>query len=64
MATQKFTNFDTLKMHADMTAFTIQSNKLVANEIKDNQVLSEPSYGKNPMNFLANPTGATLENIF
>ena len=37
MATQKFTNFEVfLKMHADMTTVTIQSNKLVSNEIKDN----------------------------
>ena len=38
MAAQKFTNFDKLfkKMYADMTAVTIQSNKIVLNEIKDN----------------------------
>ena len=37
MATQKFTNFDDfLKMHADMMAVTIQSNKIVSNEVKDN----------------------------
>ena len=32
------TNFDKffLKMYADMTAVTIQSNKIVSNEVKDN----------------------------
>ena len=37
MAAQKFTNFDRIfkKMHADMTAVTIQSNEIVSNEIKD-----------------------------
>ena len=36
MATQIFTNFDKFffKMHADMTAVTIQSNKVVLNEVK------------------------------
>ena len=38
MATQKFTNFDKFfkKMHTDMTAVTIQSNKIISNEVKDN----------------------------
>ena len=37
MAAQKFTNFDFFKkMHADMTAVTIQSNKSVPNEVQDN----------------------------
>ena len=38
MATQKFTNFDKFyfKMHADMTAVTVQFNKIVLNEVKDN----------------------------
>ena len=37
MAAYKFTNFDTffLKMHADMTTVTVQSNKIVSNEVKD-----------------------------
>ena len=37
MAAQKFTNFDKLfkKMYADMTAVTIQSNKIVSNEVED-----------------------------
>ena len=39
-----------------MAAVTIQSNKLVLNEVKDNQGLLQPSYRKNQMNFLANPT--------
>ena len=30
-----------------MTAVTIQSNKIVLNEVKDNQELLETSYGKN-----------------
>ena len=38
-----------------MTAVTIQSNKIVSNEAKDNQALLEPSYRKNRMDFLANP---------
>ena len=36
MAAQKFTNFDVFLMHADTTAVTIQSNKIVSNEVKDN----------------------------
>ena len=43
-------------MYADVTAITIQSNKIVLNEVKDNYTLLEPSYGKNQTNFLANPT--------
>ena len=35
MATQKFTNFDFL-MYIDVTAVTIQSNKIAWNEVKDN----------------------------
>ena len=33
-------------MHTDMTAVTIQSNKNVLNEVKDNSGLLEPLYGK------------------
>ena len=33
-------------MHADMTAITIQSNKLISNEVKDSYVLLESFYGK------------------
>ena len=37
MATHKFISFDKFfKIHADMTAITIQSNKIVLNEVKDN----------------------------
>ena len=37
MATQKFTDSDKFfKMHIDMTAVTIQSNKIVSSEVKDN----------------------------
>ena len=37
MAIQKFINFDKFfEMHSDMTAVTIQSNKIVSNEVKDN----------------------------
>ena len=32
-------------MHTDMTAVTIQSNKIFLSEVKDNQVLLQPSYG-------------------
>ena len=36
MAAQKFTIFDKFfLMHADMTAVTILSNKIVSNEVKD-----------------------------
>ena len=40
MATQKFTSFDKILfvfflMHTDMTSVTIQSNKIVSNEVKD-----------------------------
>ena len=31
-----------------MTAVTTQSNKIVLNEVKDNQALLETSYGKKP----------------
>ena len=38
MGTQKFTHFDKFfkKMHVDMTPVTIQSNKIILNEVKDN----------------------------
>ena len=37
MATQKFTNFGKFfLMHTDMTAVTIQSNKIVSSEVNDN----------------------------
>ena len=39
-----------------MTAVTIQSNKIALNEVKDNEAPLEPSYRKNKMNVLANPT--------
>ena len=45
MTTQKFSSFFFL-MHTDMTAVTIQSYKIISNEIKDIQELLEPSYGK------------------
>ena len=37
MPTQKFTNFYVFfkKIHTDMTAVTIQSNKIISNELKD-----------------------------
>ena len=37
MVTQKFTNYDKFfKMYIDMTDVTIQTNKIVLNEVKDN----------------------------
>ena len=37
MTAQKFATFDKFfYMHADMTAVTIQSNKIVSNDVKDN----------------------------
>ena len=48
MVTQKFTNFGKfLLRYADMAAVTIQSNKIVLNEVKDNYALLEPLYRKN-----------------
>ena len=46
-------NSSFLKMYAGMTAATIQSNKIVSNEVKDDYAVLEPPYGKNQMNFLA-----------
>ena len=37
-----------------MTAVTIQSNKIASNEVKDNEMLLELSYGKKQTKFLAN----------
>ena len=53
MVMQKFINFFK-KIHADITAVTIQSNKIVLNKVKDNKVLLEPSYRKKKKNFSAN----------
>lgn len=56
MATQKFTTFDKyFLIHADKTAVTVQSSKIVSNEVKDKQALLEPSYRKIQMNYLVNP---------
>ena len=38
-----------------MTAVTIQSNKIVLNEIKDNWALLEPSYRKKPNELFGQP---------
>jgi len=47
MVTQKFTDFDKyFFVNTLMTAVTIHSNKIVLNEVKDNEVLLEPSYRK------------------
>lgn len=46
MTTQKFSSLFFFLMHTDMTAVTIQSYKIISNEIKDSQALLEPSYGK------------------
>ena len=45
-AIQKFSNFKFFKLHVNMTAVTIQSNKIVLNQVKDNQALLESSYRK------------------
>ena len=42
-------------MHADMTAVTIQSDKMVWNEVNDNQALLEPTYRKRKMNIFGQP---------
>ena len=47
-------------MHTDMTAVTIQSNKIVLNEVKDDYALLEPSYRKNLANFLT----TTIKKLF
>ena len=44
----KIHQFWFFSMHADMTAVTIQPNKIVLNEVKNNQALLEPSYRKKP----------------
>ena len=49
MATQKFTSFDKILfvfflMHTDMTSVTIQSNKIVSNEVKESY--SQLTWGK------------------
>ena len=49
-------------MLTDMTAVTIQSNKIVLYGTKDNQVLLESSYGKKQMNFLASPILSVILN--
>ena len=38
-----------------MTAVTIQSNKIVSNEVKDNYVPLEPSYGEKPNELFGQP---------
>ena len=38
-----------------MMAVIIQSNKIALNEVKDNQVLLEPSYGKKQTKVLVSP---------
>ena len=38
-----------------MTSVTIQSNKIVLNDVKDNKAPLQPPY-RGKMNFLANPT--------
>ena len=50
-------------MNTDRTAVTIQSNKIVSNDIKDNQALLEPSYRKNQTNFLSNLVKETLGKV-
>ena len=38
-----------------MTAVTIQSNKIVSNEVKDNKMLLEPPYRKKPNELFGQP---------
>lgn len=45
-----------------MTAVTIQSNQIVSNEVEDNRVLLEPSYGKTEY-ILAKPVFLTPSPI-
>ena len=44
------------KMHTDMTAVTVQSNKIVSSEVKDNQALREPSYRKKKKELFGQPS--------
>ena len=44
-------------MHTDVTAVTIQPNKIVLIEVKDSQALLEPVYGKNITDLLAASPG-------
>lgn len=46
MTTQKFSSLGFFLVHTDMTAVTVQSYKIISNEIKDSQALPEPSYDK------------------
>ena len=39
-----------------MTAVIIQSNKIVLNDVKDNEVLLEPFYGKKPNELFGQPS--------
>ena len=48
-------------MHTDTTAVKMQSNKIVLNEVKDDEALLEPSYGKNVTNILANPINTSYK---
>ena len=42
-------------MQADMILVTIQSNKILLNEVKDNEALLEPSYGKKTNDLFGQP---------
>ena len=46
MATQKFTSFSVLLKHDDMTFVTIQPNKIVSNEDKENSTIRVILWGK------------------
>ena len=46
-----------------MTAVTIQTDKIVFSEVKNNQALLEPSYGKKQTDLLVNPIH-TLDLLF
>ena len=46
-----------------MTAVTVQSNKVVSNEVQGHHVLLEPSYRENQTNFLANPVLKSMTNL-
>ena len=46
MDAQKFIKFDVFLNHANMTAITIKCNKIVSNEVEDNQTLSRSKLNK------------------
>ena len=51
-------------MHTDMTAVTIQSNRVVSTEARDNGALLEPLGRENYVGFLANLAHGVIKWFF